>query len=100
MLDLSAEVFKQATTWIPTARLNEAFEIIRQEKTGAAKRGGRPKIYYVTQIATGPVTILMFVNKPEFFEENYRKFIVNRLRDLLPIAEVPVRLLARSHREK
>ncbi|MHC4364628.1 MAG: ribosome biogenesis GTPase Der, partial [Planctomycetota bacterium] len=36
VLDLSAEVFKQATTRIPTAKLNEAFEIIRQEKTGAA----------------------------------------------------------------
>ncbi len=101
VLDLSAEVFKQATTRIPTAKLNEAFEIIRQEKTGAAKRGGgRPKIYYVTQIAISPVTILMFVNKPEFFEENYRRFIVNRLRDLLPIGEVPIRLLVRSHREQ
>jgi GTP-binding protein len=101
VLDLSAEVFKQATTWIPTARLNEAFEIIRQEKTGAGKRGGgRPKIYYVTQIATSPVTILMFVNKPELFEENYRRFIVNRLRDLLPIGEVPIRLMVRSHREQ
>jgi GTP-binding protein len=101
VLDLSAEVFKQATTRIPTAKLNEAFDIIRQEKTGAAKRGGgRPKIYYVTQIAVNPITVLMFVNKPELFEENYCRFIVNRLRDLLPIGEVPIRLLVRSHREK
>jgi len=100
VLDLAAELFKQATTQIPTAKLNKAFEIIKAEKVGASKRGkgGWPKIYYVTQIATKPVTILMFVNRPELFEENYRRFIIGRLRELLPIEEVPIRLLARSHR--
>jgi len=101
VLDLTAEIFKQTTTQIPTAKLNKAFEIIKQEHVGTTKRGkaGRPKIYYATQIAVNPVTILMFVNKPTLFEENYRRFIIGRLRDLLPIAEVPIRLLARSHRE-
>ena len=100
-LDLAAEIFKQATTWIPTAKLNKAFEVIKQEGSGATKRvkGGWPKIYYVTQVAVNPVTILMFVNRPELFEENYRRFIVGRLRELLPTAEVPIRLLARKHRE-
>jgi len=101
VLDLSAEVFKQATMWIPTAKLNKAFETIKQEKAGASKRGkgGWPKIYYATQIAVNPITILMFVNKPELFEENYRRFITGRLQSMLPIEEVPIRLLARSHRK-
>ncbi len=101
VLDLAAEIFKQTTTWIPTARLNKAFEAIKQEKITAAKRGKRgwPKIYYVTQIAVNPITVLMFVNAPELFEENYRRFMVNRLRSMLPIEEVPIRLLARKHRE-
>ncbi|MHC4500433.1 MAG: hypothetical protein ACYS21_15135 [Planctomycetota bacterium] len=40
----------------------------------------------------------MFVNKPGLFDDNYRRFITGRLRELLPIEEVPIRLLARSHR--
>jgi predicted GTPase len=32
------------------------------------------------------------------FEENYRRYIINRLRELLPIAEVPIRLLLRKHK--
>jgi GTP-binding protein len=102
VLDLAAEIFKQTTTWIPTAKLNKAFETIKQEKITAARRGktGWPKMYYATQIAVNPVTILMFVNRPELFEENYRRFIVNRLRTMLPIEEVPIRLLARRHREE
>ena len=64
VLDLAAEIFKQTTTWISTGRLNKAFEMIKAERVGAAKRGkgGQPKIYYATQIAVNPVTILMFVN--------------------------------------
>ena len=101
VLDLSMEIFKQATTWIPTAKLNKAFEAIKEEKVGTAKgkTKGWPKFYYATQIAVNPVTILMFVNRPELFEENYRRFIINRLRSLLPIEEVPIRLLARPHRK-
>jgi GTP-binding protein len=100
VLDLVAEIFKQTTTRIPTTKLNKAFEQIKQEKVGVSTGGkkGRPKIYYATQVAVNPITILMFVNKPELFEENYRRFIVNRLRFLLPIDEVPIRLLARPHR--
>ena len=101
VLDLAAEIFKQATTWVPTAKLNKAFEQIKGEHVGAARRRstGWPKIYYATQVAVNPISILMFVNKPELFDENYRRFIVSRLQSILPVEEVPIRLLARAHRE-
>jgi GTP-binding protein len=97
VLDLAAELFKQTTTWIATAKLNKAFEIIKKQQPGTAKIG-RPKIYYATQVAVNPVTILMFVNKPQFFDENYQRFIIGRLGELLPTTEVPIRLLIRAHR--
>ncbi len=102
LLDLSANIYKQAATWIPTPRLNKAFELIKAEKTGGVKRskGGWPKIYYATQIAVNPVTILMFVNKLELFNDNYRRYITSRLQSMLPIAEVPVRLLTRPRGRK
>jgi GTP-binding protein len=95
ILDLAAEIFKQTTTRISTGKLNKAFEDIKSERVGSAK--GRPKIYYATQIAANPVTIIMFVNDPKVFDNNYRRFIINRLRELLPTSEVPIRLLARKH---
>ncbi len=99
VLDLAIEIFKQATTRIPTHKLNQAFEMIKAERT--SRRGtGWAKIYYATQIATNPVTIVMFVNNPDLFDDSYRRFIVGRLRQLLPIQEVPIRLLARSHRKR
>ncbi|MDT8302291.1 MAG: ribosome biogenesis GTPase Der [Sedimentisphaerales bacterium] len=101
VLDLTTEIFKQTTTWIPTVKLNKVFEMIKQEKIGTSggKKKGWPKIYYATQIAVNPITILMFVNKPELFEQNYLRYVENRLRTLLLIEEVPIKLLARPHRK-
>jgi len=100
VLDLAGEIFKQATKWAPTGRLNKAFELIKSGRTAPARRkAGWPRVYYATQIAINPVTILMFVNNPELFDEQYRRFIVGRLRELLRMDEAPIRLLARSHRE-
>jgi len=99
VLDLSAELFKQANTRVGTGRLNKAFEIIRDDRTGARRSGAAwPRVYYATQISTNPVTILMFVNNPKLFDENYLRYMTHRLQDLLPVGEVPVRLFARSHR--
>ena len=101
VLDLAAEIFKQATTRIPTTKLNKAFEEIQNERIGPGKgaKKGRPKIYYATQVAVNPITIVMFVNRPELFDENYQRFITGRLQILLPVQEVPIRLLLRKHRK-
>ncbi|UCG57220.1 MAG: ribosome biogenesis GTPase Der, partial [Phycisphaerales bacterium] len=96
VLDLSAEIFKQATTQIPTPKLNKAFEAITTERSGGRRRAGFPKVYYATQISTNPITILMFVNNTGLFDENHRRFIVGRLRSMLPVGEVPIRLMARA----
>ncbi|MCD4831644.1 MAG: ribosome biogenesis GTPase Der [Anaerohalosphaeraceae bacterium] len=101
VLDLSTEIFKQASMKISTGKLNKAIELIAAEKVGAKRKGPKfPRIYYATQVASCPITIILFVNNPDLFDETYRRFLVNRLRTLLPIAEVPINLLVRPRREK
>jgi GTP-binding protein len=98
-LDAAAEIFKQASTWIPTARLNKAFEIMGSRGLPGKKAGpGTFKVYYAAQVAVNPVTILMFANKPRLFDENYSRFAAGRLRQLLGLEAVPIRLLARSRK--
>jgi len=101
ILDLATEIFKQANTQISTGELNRAFEAIKTERAGSGRRkAGFPKFYYATQITANPVTILMFVNNPALFDDSHQRYIVGRLRSMLPIPEVPIRLLARSHRKE
>ena len=100
VLDLAGELYKQATTQISTSKLNKAIEQISSQRPGGkSKISGFPKIYYATQVATKPVTILLFVNKTEFFDGTYKRFLISRLRDILGFAEVPIRLLVRPRRK-
>lgn len=97
VLDLTAELFKQANTKIPTTKLNKAIGMISEERLGGSqKKAGRPKIYYGTQVSTNPVCVLLFVNRPDLFDETYQRFFVNRLGELLGLEEIPIRLLLRK----
>ncbi len=99
VLDLASELFKQASAKIPTATLNKAIETLDERKvSGGRKKRGHPKIYYGTQVASLPISLLLFVNRVDLFDENFRRFAVNKLREALGIEEVPIRLLLRKHR--
>ena len=100
LVDLARHLHKQAGTTVPTAKLNKALlEITTKRAPSARQKVGLPKIYYGTQVASYPPTLLLFVNHPDAIDENYRRYLINRLRDLLPYPEVPIRLLIRHHRE-
>lgn len=99
VLDLATELFKLASTQIPTAKLNKAIEKLSEEKVGGSKKKpGFPKIFYGTQVAVRPVSLLLFVNRPSLFDDHYQKFAVGRLKEWLNLQEVPIRLLLRARR--
>ncbi len=97
VLDLTTEIFKQASTQIPTAHLNKAIEEIAMAKTGKTKKGV-PKIYYATQVAVRPISLLLFVNNPSMFDDSFKRFAVNKIREILSLEEVPIRLMMRKRR--
>ena len=59
-------------------------------------RGKPLKVYYITQVGTGPPTFVAFVNHPEGVKEAYRRYMVNTLRRELGLDRVPLRLLVRK----
>jgi len=100
-VDLASHLHKQAYTRVTTGRLNAALQTILEARGPSAKRGIKPvKIYYGTQVATGPPTIVFFCNDPSLVSENYRRYLGNRLREALPYREIPIRLLFRPRGEK
>jgi GTP-binding protein len=96
VVDLSQHLFRQANERVTTSKLNEAVQQIVGERMPSFPGGRRAKIYYATQTAVAPPTIVMFVNMPEHVDESYRRFMVNRLREQLPYDEVPIRLEMRG----
>lgn len=96
LLDEAQRLHKQAQTRLGTGELNRAMKQVVGELAPSSPGGRRPKIYYATQTDVAPPTIVLFVNKVENLNESYRRFVLNRFRELLPFAEVPIRLMVRA----
>ena len=96
---LAEQLFDQANTRVATADLNKIVGEILELRGPSHKAGTRPpNILYVSQIATAPPTIVFFVNDTRSFDTGYQRFLVNRLRERTPFAEVPMRLVFRQRR--
>lgn len=92
-IDVALALHKQAHTRVTTGQLNAAMNEVIHEREPTPKYGiKRLKVYYATQVATAPPTIVFFCNAPDQVTQNYRRFMENRLRDILPFKEVPMRL--------
>ncbi len=99
-VDVALSLHKQAHLRMTTGRLNSALQQILVLRGPSAKHGTKPvKIYYATQIAVAPPTIIFFCNDPGLVREEYRRFMRNRLRELTAFKEVPVRLWFRPRGE-
>jgi GTP-binding protein len=86
---------------VPTGVLNEALEEALTWYTPPVSRGGRQgKIYYCTQVATAPPTIVLFVNDPARFGDNYRRYIEKQFRKSLGFEGTPLRFLWRGKKER
>jgi GTP-binding protein len=96
VLDLAGHLFNQANERVGTGKLNAALEAVLKERPPSAPVRAIPKVYYATQVDVAPPTIVLFVNNPDYIDENYRRFVTNRFRELLPYAEVPIKLQVRG----
>ncbi|MBE3068684.1 MAG: ribosome biogenesis GTPase Der [Planctomycetes bacterium] len=98
-IDLARSLFKQSQTRVTTGQLNRVVERAIRLRQPPSPQTVMPRVYFATQVAVCPPTIVLFVNNPDLFEQPYRRFIENRFRDELPFAEVPIRLTLRAHTE-
>jgi GTP-binding protein len=100
LLDTCLECMDNYSLRITTGALNR---VIRQavSEVPATSHGKPVKVYYATQVATSPPTVVLFVNDPTRIHFSYLRFLENRLREAFPLVGTPLRLLLRaSHEEK
>jgi len=98
-IDLARNLYKQSRSRATTGELNRVIERVVKMKQPPSPRTRLPKIYFATQVAAAPPTVVLFVNQPDLFSASYRRFIENRFREELPFPEVPIRLILRAHSE-
>lgn len=89
-------LFRQSQMRVSTSKLNKLVAAALNHTPPPLFHFRKPKIYYATQISVSPPTITLFCNMPDAFSPSYRRFLLNVIRDELPIGEVPIRLWFRK----
>lgn len=83
---------------VSTSELNRALETVVAEHTPALIRNHskRVKFYYATQVLTKPPTIVVKCNLAEEIQESYKRYMMNRFREILGFEQTPMRLIFRG----
>ncbi|WP_432798614.1 ribosome biogenesis GTPase Der [Poriferisphaera sp. WC338] len=96
-LKLVKALYTQSNYRMPTSELNSfIMDLMQLRGPSGGKAGKRAKIYYATQVDVDPPSIVLNVNHPELFDNNYQRYLMNRLRNMVPFPEVPIRLMIRG----
>lgn len=96
LLNLAQHLHKQAAARITTGQLNTVLREALDAQPPPMRQNRRPKVYFATQVATNPPTIVLFTNGPQLFDNTYQRYLLKFFRDRLPFAEVPIKLHLRA----
>ncbi|MBF4803776.1 ribosome biogenesis GTPase Der [Lancefieldella rimae] len=84
---------------IRTSKLNDLLTRIREGGHSVSDKGRRLKIHYATQTGSKPPVISFWCNAPDLVDDNYERFIENRLREYFDLTGTPLRLKFRKKAE-
>ncbi|MFN5077419.1 MAG: ribosome biogenesis GTPase Der [Planctomyces sp.] len=99
LVNLAQSVFKQASLRISTARLNRIVRAAIERNAPPMRKNRRPRIYFASQIAGSPPTIMLRCNDATLLDEGWKRYLLGFLRESTPFREVPIRLVLRSRNE-
>ena len=83
-------------TRVATGALNRWFEHALERHPPPMVEGRRLKLRYVTQAKARPPTFLIFGTRAEQMPEEYRRYLVNSLRENFPLPGTPIRIDGRG----
>jgi GTP-binding protein len=92
LLNHAQMLFKQSRERVRTGELNRLIKDALSAQPPPMFKGRRPKIYYATQVAVQPPTVVLICNNPAAFSPTYRRYLLGVLRERLKYGEVPIKL--------
>ena len=95
LLNHAQILFRQARQRIPTGQLNQLLRAALTHHSPPTHQGRKPRLYYATQVAIQPPTLVIFCNHPQWISPPYQRYLLGFLRDHLPYSEVPIKLYLR-----
>jgi ribosome-associated GTPase EngA len=96
VLDTVDTVYAAYTREIPTSKVNKLLTTIRETGHTVSKHGASLKLQYGTQTRTSPPGFVFFANHPRLVDENFRRYLENRMREAFDLHGTPVTLQFRQ----
>ncbi len=90
--DAIDEVYEGYSAKIATNKLNHFLTELRDFGHTVSKGTKRLKINYMTQTAVQPPAFTFFCNAPELIDDNYRRYLENRMRATFALGGTPIRM--------
>ena len=99
VLELAVRAAAAHASQLRTSELNDLLAEIREGGHTRSEKGRRLKIQYATQTGSKPPVISFWCNAPDLVDDNFERFIENRLRKRFDLTGTPVRLKFRRKSE-
>ncbi len=96
LLEVALRLHEQAQVRVATAEINRVVEAAYAMRKPRPRHGRVGRIYYSSQVDVKPPTFVLFVNDKTLFPQSYLRYMENRLREALPMSEIPVRVVLRN----
>ena len=90
VIELAREVEAEQNKRIPTNQVNELLIKDIERFPPKSRSGKEIKIKFVTQVKTKPPMFAFFCNEPKLIDDNYRRYLENRLRGHFSFTGVPI----------
>ncbi len=87
------KVYGHFSRSIKTSDLNRALKEIVTKHPAPIVGHRRPNFSYATQVDIRPPTFLVFVNRPEWVQSTYERYLLNQLRSRLGLPLTPIRII-------
>ena len=82
--------FENYSKTIPTNKLNTWLGEVRESGHTVSNGKAVLRMKYVTQTATRPPRFTFFVNRPDLVNDNFERFLENRMRDAFDLTGTPI----------
>ncbi len=89
-------VFAAYTREIPTPQINKLLTALRETGHTVSKHGASLKVRYGTQTRTAPPGFTFFANHPRLADENFHRYMENRMRETFDLIGTPIILQFRQ----
>lgn len=96
LFPLIDEVYDESTKRIATNVVNEVIMDAQIMTPPPTHNGQRLRIYYASQVAVAPPTIVLFVNDVELLHFSYKRYLENKLREAFGFNGTPIHIIARK----